>query len=311
MQRTELGDVPAALPGTGIATLDDEERAMAAAAKRRSAWARLRRQPVPMICLAIILIFLLAAILAPVLAPHDPNFQFDSGLTNDGHPLGSTSFFPLGTDTAGRDVLSRMLFGARISLTVGVLATLLTVTVGVALGAVSGYFGGWLEIIITRLVDIMLAFPVVLLGLAAAAIFTPSVLTTIVVIAATQWMYMARVVYSMVQTLKEWEFVSAARAVGVGDLRIVWRHITPHLVPVAIAYATLGVGISILLEATLSFLNAGVPQPTASWGSMIAAGKDYYREDAALMLYPGLTLAIVVLAFTIVGDGISKAVEAR
>jgi peptide/nickel transport system permease protein len=124
-------------------------------------------------------------------------------------------------------------------------------------------------------------------------------------------MYMSRVVYSMVQGLKEWQFVEAAKATGVGDWRIVVRHITPHLVPVTIAYSTLGVGVSILLEATLSFLNAGVPQPTASWGSMISSGLTYYRADPPLVLYPGLLLALVVLAFTIVGDGLTRALEAR
>jgi len=124
-------------------------------------------------------------------------------------------------------------------------------------------------------------------------------------------MYMARVVYSMVLSLKEWQFVEAARAAGVGDWRIVWRHILPHLGPVAITYAMLGVGTSILLEATLSYLNAGVPQPTASWGAMISAGLTYYRVDPALVLYPGLCLAVVVLAFTLVGDGLNKAMRAR
>ena len=288
-----------------------EELALAAAIRRRGIWPRLRRQRVAMLCLVIIVLFVLIAILAPWLAPHDPNFQFDAGLSDSGTPVGTSAQFPLGSDTSGRDVLSRLIFGARISLTVGILATLLTATVGVALGAVAGYFGGWAGTVITRLIDIMLAFPVVLLGLVAAAVFSPSVLTTIVVIAATQWMYMSRVVYSMVLGLKEWQFVEAARATGVGDWRIVVRHIMPHLIPVVIAYSTLGVGISILLESTLGFLNAGVPQPTASWGVMISAGLTYYRADPPLVLYPGLILAVVVLAFTVLGDGLTRAIEAR
>jgi len=311
MQSSELGEAQAILGGGQVLTTADEEQAVVAAAKRRTAWARLRRQPVAVAALIVIGLFVAAAILAPVLAPRDPNFGYSSGLTMDGHPLGASAAFPLGTDTTGRDVLSRLLFGARISLTVGVLATLLQVTVGLVLGAVSGYYGGWAELVITRIIDILLAFPVVLLGLVAAAIFTPSVPTTIAVIAATQWMYMARVVYSMVLSLREWQFVEAARAVGVGDWRIVWRHILPHLGPVAITYAMLGVGTSILLEATLSYLNAGVPQPTASWGAMISAGLTYYRADPALVLYPGLCLAVVVLAFTLVGDGLNKAMRAR
>jgi len=150
-----------------------------------------------------------------------------------------------------------------------------------------------------------------LLGLAAAAILSPSVTTTVIVIAATQWMYMARVVFALVQSLKEWEFVQAARSVGIGEWRILIRHIGPHLAPLVIAYSTLGIGVSILLEATLSFLNAGVPQPTASWGAMISSGLTYYRADPPLVLYPGIILAVVVLAFTLLGDGLTRALDAR
>ncbi|MGH2386571.1 MAG: ABC transporter permease [Chloroflexota bacterium] len=288
-----------------------EEALVSSSGTRHGTWARLLRQRVAMVCLGIIALFVLCAILAPILAPHPPNYGYTNGLTLDGQPLGGSGTFLLGTDTTGRDVLSRLLFGARISLTVGVLATLLQITLGLALGAISGYYGGWTEIVITRLVDIMLAFPVVLLGLTAAAVFNPSITTTILVIAATQWMYMARVVYSMVLSLKELQFVEAARAVGVRDWRIVWRHILPHLGPVVISYSTLGIGVSILLEATLSYLNAGVPQPTASWGAMISAGLTYYRADPALVLYPGICLTVVVLAFTLVGDGLTKALQAR
>ena len=309
MQQSEAHSVP--LLERGDEAITAEEQLLAAAARRRTGWARMRREPVAMVCLCLIVLVVLAAIFAPLLAPHDPNFGFDDGLTDDGDPLGSTAKFLLGTDTTGRDVLSRLLFGARISLTVGILATALTMTLGVALGAIAGFFSGWTEVAITRLIDIMLAFPVVLLGLAAAAIFAPGVGTAIVVIAATQWMYMARVVYSEVLGLKEREFVAAARAIGCGEFRIIVRHIAPHLIPLVIAYATLGIGTSILLEATLSFVNAGVPQPTASWGSMIASGFTRYQTDPALVLYPGMTLAVVVLAFTLLGDGLTRALDGR
>ncbi len=312
MQHSNLAEVPGGQAiASALTTPDDDDRVWAAAAQRRTAWARFRRRRLSMAALLVIALFVLAAILAPLLAPHDPNFGYVNGLTRDGRPLGSSATFPLGTDTLGRDVLSRLLYGARISLTVGVLATLLLVALGLVLGAISGFFGGWTETVITRLVDMLLAFPVVLLGLAAAAVFTPSVLTTIIVIAATQWMVLARVVYSMVGSLKERQFAEAARAVGVGSWRIIWRHILPHLGPVAITYAAFGVGSSILLEATLSYLNAGVPPPTASWGSMINNGLTYYRDDPALVLYPGLCLAVVVLSFTVVGEGLKKALQAR
>ncbi len=299
MQQGEVGSVPVASAGLDAAPAE-EDRILAAAARRRGLWAGLRRQRVAMVCLGIILVFVLAALLAPILAPHDPNFGYDDGLTLSGAPLGSSAKFLLGTDPTGRDVLSRLLYGSRISL-----------TLGVALGAIAGFFGGWAEIIITRLIDITLAFPVVLLGLATAAIAGPSITTAIVVIAATQWMYMARVVYSQVQSLKEWEFVTAARSVGIGEWRIVIRHIAPHMTPLVIAYSTLTIGTSILLEATLSFLGAGVPKPTASWGSMISDGLTYYRADPALVLYPGLAIAVVVFAFTLLGDGLTRAIEVR
>jgi peptide/nickel transport system permease protein len=311
MQHSDLVGAPGGpviAPALASKDSDDQEWL---AAQRRTAWVRFRRRPLSMAALLVIALFVLAAILAPWLAPHDPNFGYVNGLTRDGRPLGSSANFLLGTDTLGRDVLSRLLYGARISLTVGVLATLLLVTLGLVLGGISGFFGGWIETVITRVVDMLLSFPVVLLGLAAAAVFTPSVLTTIVVIAATQWMVLARVVYGMVSSLKEWQFVEAARASGVGSWRIIWRHILVHLGPVAITYAAFGVGSSILLEATLSFLNAGVPPPTASWGSMIINGMSYYRDDPPLVLYPGLCLAVVVLSFTVVGDGLKKALQTR
>jgi peptide/nickel transport system permease protein len=310
MQGGTVSGSPAMQSRTPVAVPAEEAHGLAATVPR-SAWARLRREPVALICLIVIGLFILAAALAPWLAPHPPNYQFLDGLTADGSPLGSSARFPLGTDSTGRDILSRLLFGARISLTVGLLATALMVTIGVVLGAMAGYFGGWVELVLMRLVDVMLALPVVPLALATVSVFGSSVLTTILVIAVTQWMYMARAVYGMVQSLREWEFVTAARSIGVGDWRILGRHIVPHLLPVLITYATLGIPASILLEATLSFLNAGVPPPTASWGSMIADAQTYYRVDPALMLYPGLALVVVVLAFTLLGDSLNRVLEAR
>lgn len=310
MQQRTLDGAPTAQDGAPVIVPSAEADDLTAGAPR-GPWARLRRDPVALVCLIVIALFVLAAALAPWLAPHPPNFQFLNGLTSDGSPLGSSGRFPLGTDSTGRDVLSRLLFGARISLTVGLLATALMITIGVILGATAGYFGGWVEMLLMRLVDVMLALPVVPLALATVSVFGSSVLTTIIVIAVTQWMYMARAVYGMVQSLREWEFVTAARAIGVGDRRILGRHIAPHLLPVLITYATLGIPGSILLEATLSFLNAGVPPPTASWGSMISDAQTYYRVDPALMLFPGLALVVVVLAFTLLGDSLSRVLEAR
>jgi peptide/nickel transport system permease protein len=289
----------------------EDEYDLEAAARRRGFWARLRRERLAMASLAAIALFVLAAALAPWLAPHDPNFSYENGFTALGTPLGSTRQFPLGTDTAGRDVLSRLLFGARVSLTVGLVATALLVVLGVSVGAASGYFGGWIALGGMRLVDIMVALPTIPMAMVVTAVFGPGVATAIIVIAATQWMYTARMVYGMVSALKEREFIVAARAVGVGNRRILVRHIVPHLAPVVITFAALAIPGAILTEAALSYLNAGVPPPTASWGSMIADAQTVYRIDPALMLYPGLALAVLVLAFSLLGDGLNRALEAR
>ncbi len=273
------------------------------------AWYRLRRNKAALLGAVIVLLLVFGAAFAPLLAPHDPNQPFDSGLTLDGAPAAPSRMFPFGADTLGRDLLSRILFGARISLTIGIVANGLAMVIGVAVGLVGGYFRGWLGTIVMRLTDVMMAFPVLLLAIALVAVLKPSLWIVIGVIAFVYWTPIARIVHGQVLTIKEREFVEAARAVGVGQWGIVFRHVLPHLVPVIIVYTTLGIATNVLFEAALSFLGVGVQPPTPSWGAMISDGQTYYRSAPWLVLYPGLAIMLTVLGFSLLGDGLRDALD--
>jgi peptide/nickel transport system permease protein len=272
-------------------------------------WRRFRRNKRAMLGGFIVLALILAAILAPLLAPHDPGQIFDSGLTLDGTPTSPDAQFPLGADSLGRDQLSRILFGARISLTIGVVANGLAVLIGVTLGAVGAYFSGWVGALTMRLTDIMMAFPVLLLAIALVAVLKPSIWIVIAVIAIVYWTPVARIIHGQVLNLKDREFVDAARALGVSDARILVRHILPHLVPVIVVYASLGIATNVLFEAALSYLGVGVQPPTPSWGGMISEGQTYYRAAPWLVLYPGLAIMLTVLGFNLLGDGLRDALD--
>ncbi len=273
------------------------------------AWRRLRRNRAALLGAAIVIVLVLAAIFAPLLAPHDPNQPFDSGLTLDGTPAPPSSTFLLGADTLGRDLLSRILYGARISLAIGIVANGLAMLIGVAVGLVGGYFAGWAGTIVMRITDVMMAFPVLLLAIALVAVLKPSLWIVIGVIAFVYWTPVARIVHGQVLTIKEREFVEAARAIGAGQWRILFRHVLPHLVPVIIVYTTLGIATNVLFEAALSYLGVGVQPPTPSWGAMISDGQSYYRTAPWLVLYPGLAIMLTVLGFSLLGDGLRDAVD--
>jgi len=272
-------------------------------------WRRFRRDRMALLGAAIVVLLALAAVAAPLLAPHDPTQIFDNGLTLDGTPLPPGRDFLLGTDTLGRDLLSRILYGARVSLTIGVLANGLAVVIGVALGALGGYYSGWFGTLVMRLTDVMMAFPVLLLAIALVAVLKPSLWIIIAVIAFVYWTPIARVVHGQVLTLKEREFVEAARALGFSPMRILLRHIIPHVVPVMIVYATLGIATNVLFEAALSYLGVGVQPPTPSWGMMISEAQNYYRAAPWLMLFPGLAVMLTVLGFNLLGDGLRDALD--
>ena len=279
-------------------------------------WRRLRRDRVAMFGAVLVGLLILVALFAPVIAPHDPAEQFRDGLTPDGQPMPSTLFgggggteFPLGTDANGRDLLSRIFHGAQVSLLVGVLANLLAVTLGVIIGVTAGYLGGWVESLLMRFTDIMMAFPTLLLAMTLVAILKPSLWIIIFVIGLVYWTWIARVVYSQVLTIREREFVVAARALGASRRYVILHHILPQLIPVIIVWGTLGIATNVMLEASLSYLGIGVQPPTPSWGGMIQQGQSYYRSAPWLVIYPGLAIMITVFAFNLLGDGLRDALD--
>jgi peptide/nickel transport system permease protein len=281
------------------------------------AWRRLRRDKVAMISLGFVIILCLVAIFAPLLTAligHGPNTQYpNTGLSIYGHPVGPSKAFLLGTDDLGRDVLSRLIYGARVSLEVGVGATAIALGLGLILGLVSGYYGGRLDAIIARFMDLLLAFPVLLFALALVARFGASLLLILLVVAFFQWPLIARLVRGQVIGLREREFVEAARSTGSSDIRIMLLEIAPNLLALAVVYATLLIPVNIVLEATLSYLGLGIQQPTASWGNMIAEAQtgDLYTIAWWFLVFPCIALFIATLAFNLLGDGLRDALDPR
>ena len=267
------------------------------------------RRPTVVFGLIVIVATVVAALLAPVLAPFDPNAQMFDGLTLEGAPLPPGGSYPLGTDLLGRDLLSRMLYGARTSLVIGILANGAAVTIGALVGVTAGYMRGWVGTVLMGLTDLMMAFPALLLAIVLAAIFQPSLWIVALVIAMVNWVQVARVIYTETSALAEREFVQAVRAIGASNPRILARHILPHIVPTVIVWATLGISTTVLLEATLSFLGIGVQPPTASWGNIIYENQTYFQSAPWLVFFPGLAIVLLALAFNLVGDGLRDALD--
>jgi peptide/nickel transport system permease protein len=275
----------------------------------REFWRRFRKDKVSLASLGVIAAVVAAALFAPLIAPYDPNQQFFDGLTLDGQPLPPDARFWFGTDTLGRDQLSRVLFGARTSLLIGIIANGAAVTVGSFLGVVAGYVRGWTGAAIMRFTDLMMAFPALLLGIALAAILRPSLFIVALVIALVNWVQIARVIYTETTALAERDFIEAARALGATTPRILFLHLLPHLVPTVLVYATLGIATAVLFEATLSFLGVGVQPPSPAWGKMIFEGQSYYLTAPWLVFIPGAAILLVALAFNLVGDGLRDALD--
>lgn len=266
----------------------------------------LRRNAMFILGLVIVLGVTFAAVFAPLIAPFDPN-----ELHLDAILKAPCSEFPLGTDRLGRDVLSRLLYGGRVSLWVGFVAVGISISIGALLGLVSGYFGGLVDEIVMRFVDIMLCFPSFFLILAVVAFLEPSLFNIMVVIGLTSWMGVARLVRAETLTLREREFVSAARLAGTSTWRIMTRHILPNaMAPVTIS-AILGVGGAILIESGLSFLGLGVQPPQASWGNMLMDGKSVIEEASWLSLFPGLAILITVLGYNLLGESLRDFLDPR
>ena len=266
----------------------------------------LRRNAMFILGLIIVLGVTFAAVFAPLIAPFDPN-----ELHLDAILKAPCAEFPLGTDRLGRDVLSRLVYGGRVSLWVGFVAVGISISIGALLGLVSGYFGGLVDEIVMRFVDIMLCFPSFFLILAVVAFLEPSLFNIMVVIGLTSWMGVARLVRAETLTLREREFVSAARLAGTSTWRIMTRHILPNaMAPVTIS-AILGIGGAILIESGLSFLGLGVQPPQASWGNMLMDGKSVIEEASWLSLFPGLAILITVLGYNLLGESLRDFLDPR
>lgn len=280
------------------------EAGTTAAPPTRTVLGRLIRRPLALFGLVVIAIVVLAAATAPWLAPYDPYEQFFDGLTLEGAPLPPDAKFWFGTDLVGRDVMSRLIYGAQTSLIIGVVANGIAVFIGSVVGICAGYFRGPVESILMRFTDLMMAFPALLLAIVLAAIFTPSLWIVVMVIAMVNWVQIARVLYTETRSLAERDFIDAERAMGAGPLRIMLRHIVPHLTSTIIVWATLGIATTVLLEATLSFLGIGVQPPIPSWGNIIFENQTYFTSAPWLVFIPGAAILLLALAFNLVGDAL-------
>jgi peptide/nickel transport system permease protein len=278
--------------------------------RRRSEWSRAWRRFTryrPGVAGAIlILLLILIAIFAPIISPYDP-YAFETRRLGEGPSWAH----PLGFDYIGRDVLSRTIYGTRVALEVGILSTLISITIGVAIGATSGFFGGWVDSVLSRVVDTLMAFPLLVLLVTLSAVFTPSLKTVIIVIGVTVWSTYARVVRADVLSLRERDFVLAARAAGATNSRIIYRHVVPNVLGPVIVVATLGIGGIIILEAALSFLGLGVRPPTASWGGDLSKAREFIVRFPHTCIAPGVMITITVLAFNLLGDGLRDALDPR
>ena len=287
---------------------------------------RFRQDRVAMAAMIFIVLLILVAVLAPLVVKlfgvSGPYQRNENLLDSFGSPTGPSSAHPFGVDDLGRDVLARVIYGAQVSLEVAFISTGLAVVIGVTIGTVAGFFRGWVDTLLSRLMDIVLAFPILLLaiGLASACslgngclggLITPGRVTLIVVIAISSWPYIGRIIRGQVLSLREKEFVEASRSLGAGSGRIMLREILPNLVAPIIVYTSLILPTNILYEAALSFLGVGIQPPTASWGEMIASASGQFDTAWWWMVFPGAALVLTVLAFNLVGDGLQDALNPR
>ncbi|HET9332396.1 MAG TPA: oligopeptide ABC transporter permease [Gemmatimonadota bacterium] len=274
----------------------------------RIAARRFRRNRLAMAGLAIMALLYWVTLLAPFIAPYDPNFQ--GNIVLDRYQSPSMEHL-LGTDKFGRDIFTRILYGARISLSIGFISVAISITLGTFLGASAGYFRGWVDTAISRFIDMMLSIPRLVLLLVIVAMFEPNIFVIVAALGLTGWEGSARIVRGQFLALREQEFVQASRALGYSDWRIILRHILPNTLAPIIVIATLGIGTTILLEAALSFLGLGVQPPTASWGSMVDDGRDAMITAWWISTYPGLAIVLTVVAFNLLGDGLRDALDPR
>lgn len=254
----------------------------------------------------ILILFILAALFAGYIAPHNPEkANLELRLKEP------CKEFPLGTDDLGRCILSRIIFGTRVSLSVGLLVVSSSLALGLAIGTLSGYYGGWVDEIVMRVVDAFLAFPSLLLALGIAGLFGAGFMNMVIALIVVDWASYARLTRSSVIAVKEQEYIKAAKGLGVGDLHVILRHVIPNVISPLIVMATMGMGYVILSAAGLSFLGFGVQPPTPEWGSMLSEGKMYIRSAPYIMLFPGLAIMLAVLAFNYLGDELRDLFDPR
>jgi peptide/nickel transport system permease protein len=301
-----VADTPAAEPA-GLST------PIAGRGQLAMAWSRLRKDRMALLAGTVILLLVAIASAAPLIAQvtgHQPDEQFrQTGLTSAGLPVGPSPEFWFGTDNLGRDVFIRVVYGARISLLVGVLSTVLAVAAGLVIGLAAGYLGGAVDSTLARFMDLVLSFPLLLFAIALVSVVGPSVSLAILVIAFFSWAAVGRIVRGLALSIKEREYIEAARALGASNRRIMLIEVLPNLVAPVIVYTTLLIPVAIVFEATLSFLGLGVLPPTPSWGNMLSDSLQYYQVAWWFVLFPGLALLLTTLAFNLFGDSVRDALD--
>jgi peptide/nickel transport system permease protein len=272
----------------------------------RDIWHQLKKNKVAVVSLFVIIAIILVALLAPIIAPYPYDQQ------NPNESLSPPSWkHLLGTDKLGRDVLSRLIYGSRQSLQMGLLSVAIAAVVGIAIGAVAGYYGGWTDNIVMRMLDIYQSIPMLLLCITLAAILGPSLRNAIIAIAVASIPGNARLMRACILTIREQEYIEAAQAINASNLRIIWKHIIPNSIAPMIVNITMGIGGTILYGASLSFIGLGVQPPTPEWGAMISEARNYLRANGGLALYPGICMIVTVLAFNLLGDGLRDALDPR
>jgi peptide/nickel transport system permease protein len=318
---------PRELGGADLPQLEqDSSAAIAARSPMELFWRRLRQDKVAIAAAIFIILLVLAAIFAPLLiklvGTSGPTEQNAETLDSFGTPTGPSADHIMGVDQLGRDVFARVLYGARVSLTVAIIATALSVAIGVTVGMIAAYYRGWVDSALSRMTDVVLAFPILLLGIGLASacslgdgcaggLIKPGISVVIFVIVVVNWTYIARIIRGQVLSLREKEFVDAALSLGASNRRIIFRELLPNLVAPIIVYSTLVIPQNILFEAALSFLGVGIQPPNASWGQMLADATGIFDTAWWYMFFPGAALLLTVLAFNLLGDGLHDALNPR
>jgi peptide/nickel transport system permease protein len=300
--------------------------AIAARSPMQLFWRRLKTDKVALASAGFVVLLVLCAVFAPLIVNlvgvTGPTDQNPKALDEFGTPTGPSGDHPMGVDQLGRDIFARVVYGARVSLQVAIIATAISVTIGVTIGMIAGYFRGWIDTGLSRLIDVLLAFPILLFGIGLASacslgngclggLIEPGLTVVILVIALVNWTYIARIIRGQVLSLREKEFVEASRSLGASNARIIFRELLPNLVAPIIVYSTLVIPQNILFEAALSFLGVGIQPPDASWGQMLADATSIFDSAWWYMVFPGTALLLTVLAFNLLGDGLHDALNPR